>query len=511
MEGAFETAPSYSAASADARSLQVWQRPIPSATVALAIAAMSGFAVWALARPEPDVSRVERFAIPPPAPETVGVSFRRRDIAIFPYGSKVVYTGTGGNPFQLYVRPVDAVTAIPLQGLNTEVFGPFISPDSAWVGFYDNADGTLRKVSILGGPPVAICDLGGESLGASWSEDDTIIFGTQALSGLWQVSANGGEAVELTAPDEGVNHAWPDVLPGGRAVLFTILSAPGAIERAQIAVLNLDTGEQRLLFSEGSAPRYSPTGHIVYGIGGTLRAVGFDLDRLEVTNPTPTPVLDGVITKPRGAANFDLSRDGSLAYVAGEGRGVGIERTLVWVDRQGNEVPLDLPSGGYQWPRVSPDGTRMVMTVQDPDNIDVWVSTVDRGTLSKLTTDPALDASGLWTLDGDRVVFASQREGIKRDGYQNQTSWGLFWVAADGSGEVEHLMTNDDAQLIRPYGWTPDGSALVFDYVVHEMRTNIGVLSMEGDRTWEPLIATDADEEAPAVSPDGQWIAYTSG
>ena len=264
-------------------------------------------------------------------------------------------------------------------------------------------------------------------------------------------------------------------------------------------MLNLETHEQRVLVSGGSAPRYAPTGHIVYGVDDTLRAVGFDLERLEVTNPNPVPVLAGVSTKSQGAANFDLARDGSLAYVAGRTGGLS-ELTLVWVDREGVEVPLDLPVRAYMSPRVSPDGKRVAVSIQDPGNSDVWISTVLRGTLAKLTTDPARDGFGLWTLDGERLVFASDREG----------PGGLFWAAADGSGEVERLMTIDGAQFLQPNGWTPEGDTLVFDYVMSDTGTDIGVLSMEGERTWEPLINTEANEEAPAISPDGQWIAYTS-
>ena len=499
MEGAFETP--VSAPTTVPSQPAGWRQAAPWALGTLVVGSVvTGLTVWSLTGPTPSASRVERFAIPPPAPASFFVAPNGHDIAISPDGTRVVYTATGGNPAQLYVRAVDALTATPFQGLDDRVFGPFISPDSAWVGFNDQSDDTLKKVSILGGPPVTICSVGaGDQMrGATWAPDDTIIFGTSARTGLWRVSASGGEPELLTTPDaeQGVSHRWPHILPGGRAVLFTIQSA-GGIENAQIAVLNLDTNEQRVLVPGGSYPRYSPTSHLIYGVNGTLRAVRFDLDRLEVTDPNPVPVLAGVVTKNTGAVNFDLARDGSLVYVAGEEDLT--QQTLVWVDRQGNEVPLDLTGRTYDWPRVSPNGTRLVVTVQDQTSYDVWISAVTRGTLAKLTTDPALDVHGLWTPDGERVVFCSNREPA-----------GLFWLAADGSGEVEPLMTVDGAGFLRPYGWTPDGSTLVFDYVMPDTRTDIGVFSMEGDRTWEPLIVTEANEEAPAISPDGQWIAYTS-
>ena len=308
--------------------------------------------------------------------------------------------------------------------------------------------------------------------GASWGEQDTIVFGTAAPGGLWRVSSNGGEPEEFTTPgaEQGqTNHAWPHILPGDRAVLFTILTGD-AIETAQIALLDLETGEQRVSISGGSAPRYVATGHIVYGVGGTLRAVRFDLDRLEVTNPNPVPVLAGVVTKISDAANFDLARDGSLVYVAGQSASREVERTLVWVDRDGKEELLDMPARNYGSPRLSPDATRMVVTIPDQETVDVWIGDVTRGTLAKLTTDPAFDADGLWTRDGKRVLFASQREG----------PFGLYSVAADDTSDVERL-TTIDAQHIRPYGWSPDGRTLVFEYGMVDTGSDIGVLSMEGE------------------------------
>jgi serine/threonine-protein kinase len=351
MEGAFETTVSASIPEPTAAHPAAW-RLLPWVAAVL-LAVITGIAVWSLMRPP--APRVERFAIPPPAPETMGISQGRRDIAISPDGSTVVYSVTGGSPFQLYVRPVDALTATPLVGgPGTQAYSPFVSANNAWVGFLDNADRRIKKVSILGGPRVDICDPGAAMLGATWAEDDTtIIFGNSVPSGLWRVSANGGEPEEVSTPDieQGVNHGWPRVLPGGRAVLFTILTSE-TVENAQIAMLDLDSGEHRVLFSGGSAPRYSPTGHIVYGVSGTLRAVGFDLNRLEVTNPNPVPVLDGVSMKPSGAANFDLAGDGSLVYVEGTGGGVA-PRTLVWVDRAGREEPLETPELAYEQPRIA--------------------------------------------------------------------------------------------------------------------------------------------------------------
>jgi serine/threonine-protein kinase len=495
MEGAFETMVSAPPAESTAPHPSAWRLTLPWVAAVL-LAVITGIAVWSLMRaPAP---RLERFAIPLPAPETMGISQGRRDIAVSPDGSTVVFSSADNPVFQLYVRPLDALTATPLQGLD-RALEPFVSADSEWVGFFDNSDDTLRRVSIFGGPPVTICRIDDLTLGADWAEDDTIVFGTDAPSGLWRVSANGGEPEELTTPDveQGVNHGWPHVLPGGRALLFTILS--GAIDDAQIALLDLETGDQRVLVPGGSAPSYSPTGHIVYGVGNTLRAVGFDLDRLEVTNPNPVPVLDGVITKNSGAANFDLARDGSLVYVAGTGGGVA-QRTLVWVDRAGREEPLETPVLAYQRPRVSPDGTRVAVDVADPEGADIWIHNLVRGTERRLTTDPAVDIGPLWTPDGDRVVFESDREGPVA----------LFSKLVDAPGDAERLMSASDRQTIEAAAWAADGQTLLFWWAGGGVFPDIGLLSMEGERASEMLLETEFQTAGPAISPDGGWLAYHS-
>ncbi len=177
---------------------------------------------------------------------------------------------------------------------------------------------------------------------------------------------------------------WPEILPGGEAVLFTIIRGP--VDSAQIAVLSFDSRETKVLVPGGSNPRYAPTGHIVYGVGGTLRAVPFDLERLEVTGD-PVPVLEGVMTKSTGAANFGISQSGSLVYIAGPASGV--ERTLVWVERDGNEEALAAEPRACTYPRVSPDGTRLALDVRDQEN-DIWIWDFVRETLTRLIFDATL-------------------------------------------------------------------------------------------------------------------------
>ena len=479
MKGVFETPAEALAEQVVAPTLRVWQQPVPLVLGVVALVAIGGGAVWSLQAP-PSPRPLARFAITPPA---LGNTPSGPDLTISPDGSHIVNRAGGRNG--LVIRALAELEARQQPELG-RVFSPFISPDGVSIGFH--SPGSLERVSVFGGPSLTICTLppGFYGVGASWGPDDTIIFGTTQPGGLKQVSAGGGEPEELTTPNTElgeVSHEWPDILPGGRAVLFTIVPA-GPIENAQIAVLDLETGVQKILVPGGSYPRYSPTGHIVYGVSGTLRAVGFNLERLEVTT-NPLPVLDGVITKNTGAANFSFSRDGTLVYVPGTGvGGSSPQRTLVWVDRDGREEPLDLPAGGYNWPRVSHDGTRVAVEM-DGDVNDVWTSDVARGTLSLLTPDPAADFAPLWTSDGERIVFNSDRE---RGGCSGRRPTG-----GARPSRCWRVRTRTSPGVF-PYDWSPDGNELLINYVGPDGNFDIGILSMEGQRSWRPLLNSAAGE-----------------
>ena len=348
----------------------------------------------------------------------------------------------------------------------------------------------------MGGPAVLICDVGARVVrGASWGPDDIIIFGTSRPSGLWRVPAGGGEPEALTTADteQGqVNHAWPEILPGGHAVLFTILT--GDVETAQIAVLNLESGDQTVLIRGGSFPRYSASGHIVYGVAGTLRAVGFDLDRLEVTTD-PVPVLDGVITKASGAADFSLARDGSLVYQVGAA-GVA-RRTLVWVDRQGTEEAVAAEPNPYEGVALSPDGSRVATEVGDPNNSDIWIYDLARETPTRFTLAPGRDFDPIWTPDGARLLWSGFRDG----------SFNVFWKSADGTGEVEQLTSHADGQGASSI--TPDGKTLLF-WQGRGIGFDVGIMSLDDPQTTDWLFENPFRFGHSQISPDGRWVAYTS-
>ena len=239
---------------------------------------------------------------------------------------------------------------------------------------------------------------------------------------------------------------------------------------------------------------------MVYGAeDASVRGVPFDIETLEITG-NPVPLLEDISVKNSGAANFSVSDAGELVFAIGDGGDIG-QTTLVWVNRNGEEEPLNIGPNTYFFPRISPDGRHIATTIGASENIDVWISEVARGTLTNLTTSPANDLNPLWTRDGARVVFVSNRDGQD----------GVFSRLADGTGPVD-LLFSEQSRFIRPSDWSLDGNTLFYSYAGGDeggsVTSDIGALAQDG--SWEQLLDSGANEGAPAISPDGHWIAYHS-
>jgi serine/threonine-protein kinase len=362
----------------------------------------------------------------------------------------------------------------------------------------------LRKVSITGGPAITLANLEpNASRGATWAPDNTILFATtNPATGLQRVSDDGGTPEVLTRPDgakgEG-GHFWPEILPGGHAVLFTITSQSGGLDTAQVAVRDFRTGTQKVLLRGGSHGHYVASGHLVYVAAGTLRAIPFDLNRLE-THGTAVPVLLRLTAKATGTADFAVAADGTLVYLDAPASFTANARTLVWVDRSGKEEPIAAPPRTYVTPRTSPDGTRIALASLDEEH-DLWIWDLRRAMLTRQTVDPGQDWFPVWTPDGRRIVFSSNRGGQQ---------FNIWWQAADGTGAAERLTTNDHVQQF-VNGITPDGKAVVFAEVgLSTMGFDLMQLMLDGTHRVTPLLQTKFDERNGIVSPDGQWLAYES-
>ena len=503
MEGGFETTASAPSEPVAVPQLQVWQRPIPATVAMLAAVVTGGLAVWTMTRPEVVPTGLVRFSIVPPDTAPMNLVGPDRDLAVSPDGNQVVYKGlnsTGTAP-QLNLRPIDQLAGEPLRGAELAV-GPFFSPDGQWVGFQGATYRTLYKVSILGGLPVRIATTPRIITGHSWGADGQIVFG-MVDGGLFRVSDGGGEPEVLTTPDsaEGErDHRWPYIIPGRDAVVFTINADDTPLISGQLAVLDLDSGDVTRLGLAGVSPQYVSTGHLVYAAAdGSVRGVPFDVASLRVTG-NPVPLIEGVEVQISGSANFDISNNGRLVYVPGEGG--GSQRSLVWVDREGREEPLATPVNAYSTVSLSPDETRAAVGLAgDTGGADVWIADLARGTLSRLTTDETFDCQPLWSPDGDHVIFTSTRNGRPE----------LFWQPADGSASAEPVLAMDESVTRIVAGdWSPDGETLFLHAVFAETGGDIGMVSISESSTWEPLIQTGAFEMSPALSPDGRWLAYSS-
>jgi serine/threonine-protein kinase len=481
---------------ADAKEpLSLWRHAVPWAVAAIAMVLAVGFsALYWLAR-QAERHPVMQFSLLLPEP-LAGVFDPNpgSPFALSSDGSQIVFAASvAGKPPQLYLHLLDQRTATPLVGTENAT-EPFFSPDGQSIGFF--SDGKMRKVSLQGGPVTVLCDAPTPH-GASWAVDDTITYAPNFGSGLLRIPSAGGTPQTLTTPntkEQEISHRWPQVLPGGKYVLFTIQAGGAAsYDDARIAVLSLQTGKWRTLVQGGSYARYVPSGHIVYAHAGSLMAVAFDLSRMEVTG-SPVPVQEGVVTTSTtsGGAEYDVTESGLLAYVPGNARPP--VRSLVWVDRTGLAKTISAPPKDYASPRLSPDGRLLAIQVTEMRVPDIWIYEFARNTLTRLTFGPGNSAAPLWTPDGRRVVYRTR-----------VTSPSFRSKLADGSGKEAILLGKEfDDPAATPYSLSPDGKTLLFGV------SGIQALSLDGSNKIQPFLQSAFNLAGAQFSPDGRWIAYSS-
>jgi eukaryotic-like serine/threonine-protein kinase len=456
-----------------------WRGALLWSGLCVLLAAVTGLAVWNL-RPSP--KPVTRTVITlPPGDRLAGPA--NTSLALSPDGKQLAYAAIRGASQQLYLRAMDSLESRPVPGTDGAV-NPFFSPDGQWIGF--SAGGKLKKISVSGGAAVTLVDAG--TFGGSWGSQGTIVFAPGGS--LLQVPDSGGAPQPLThlEKSEG-NHIWPEFLPGGKAVLFT--AAGNSAAGIQIAVQSLATGQRRNLVQGGTQPRYAASGHLIYAqAGGTLMAVPFDPQRLEIKG-TPVPVVEGVaLSLAFGSTQYSVSNTGSLVYVSGSQAN---QRRMVWVSRNGAEQPLSAPPQAYEIVRLSPDGRRVAVELGE----QLWLYDLARDTLTRFTFEGTRNQNPVWTPDGKRIAFFLTKEGPTN----------LFWQLADGSGGLERLSTSQYTQI--PMSWSPDGQLLAFNESNPKTQYDIWVLQMSGHKA-QPFLQTPFNEGGATFSPDGHWLAYVS-
>ena len=463
----------------------LWRRAIPWNLAGLiAIIAVVGFWILTLPTPQP----LRKLVITPPSTAPLA-SYRFTDLAISPDGNQVVYRAEHSDVTQLYVRSMDDFLSTPIVGTEGVDRDFFFSPDGEWIAFV--AGDSLKKISLAGGSPITLCDAPSQQ-GGSWDSEDMIVFAADLGSGtgLYRISANGGEPESLTLPDPDKGergYQQPEILPNGKAVLFAIWAAGGR----HVAVFSLETGAQHILIEGGKAPHYAATGHLVYEKAGTgtLMAVPFDPQKLQMTG-NPVPILEGVRQASLGGyatVDYVFSREGTLAYVPAPEQ---IERSLVWVDRKGTETPVTEEKRYYSVLRVSPDGQSIAVNISEqPGGSNLWIYDLKSDSSRRFTFEGG--GTHKWSPDGKWIAFNSRRGGTNH----------LYRKLADGSGSAEQLTTNAPQSTRMMGSWSPDGILVFMD------NANTYILSMDGDSEPELLISGGT---YAVLSTDGQWLAYIS-
>src|SRR5262245_12308608 len=497
-----------------------WRRAVPWALAVIGLAAAaSSLVMWAPWRHAPPSAPLRLEA-------GIGVDadlFTDQGAAaiLSPDGKTLAFVAqkaTAADP-QLYVRHLDQLTATTLAGTEG-ARNPFFSPDGSWIGFF--AGGKLKKVATSGGAVVTLSDAP-DGRGGTWAEDDTITFlpvstsrpGPEGGGGLLRVPAVGGRPEPVTTiGDDELTQRWPQLLPGGKALIYTVTnaaatrSAAGAYADANIVVQTIPKGTPKVVQRGGYFGRYLKSGHLVYVHDGTLFGAPFDLTRLQLVG-SPVPVLEGMVFAPNaGSAQFAVSDEGTLVYVPGGSR-LPRGSQFEWRDRAEKATPLpNAVASSWVALQIAPDGHRIAAIIAEGSKPDVWIYDIDREVPSRLTNDPRMGAfSPVWTPDGKRVAYSSLLSGRN-----------LYWQRADGTGEVQRLTNSPNNQT--PVSCHPTGKFLAVEEINprnSSRLSDIMILPIEGSETdgWKPgtptpFLNTEFAEMDPTFSPDGKWLAFTS-
>jgi len=418
-------------------------------------------------------------------------------LAISGDGKRAAFRGRKGSENWIYVRDLSRENADPVSGTE-EGSDPFLSPDGEWLGF--NSEGKLKKTAVRGGAPVVLAPAT-QPRGSSWGDDGMIVFTPTVNSGLLRIPAAGGDARPLTTLDSAARertHRWPEVLPGSKFVLFTVGTEdkPGDYDDARIDAVSLATGKRHVVYRGASLARWAPPGHLLLARHGDILAVPFDLETASVRG-TPVPVVQGVSGDARsGVAFFGSARNGVLAYVVG--LSLQGKTEFSWISRTGSREPVDIPPGEYSQIMLSPDGRKVAYSAGPGggSRSDVWIANLSGGGQLQLTSNGKA-ASPCWAPDGKSVAYSTPAG----DAVMRQ--------AADGSGVPEVLWKTTRLVPITLDSFAPDGSALVLTLNGLPTRSDLYWIRLTGDRAAGPLLATPDEESRAAISPDGQWIAFT--
>ncbi len=481
-------------AHAGASSRPLWRRAMPIVATAIIASGLTGLGVWTARRSTP--LPVVRFTLTLPEGQQF-TNTGRQTIAISPDGTQIVYVANR----RLYLRSISALEPRPISGAEAEggVLSPAFSPDGQSIVFWSGDDQTLKRIAVTGGAAVTICPAD-RPFGVRWDRD--VIVAGQGGKGILRVPAGGGKPEFIVSVKTGELAYGPELLPDGQTVLFTLATgtATERWDKAQVVAQSLKTGERHVIIDGGSDARYLSTGHLVYAQGGVLFATPFNPGRLS-TGAAPLSIVEGVRRSEggqTGVAHFSIANTGSLVYVPGPVSGSAAPVDLALMDRTGGVAKLKVPSGAYTVPRISPDGKRVALGIEDARGANVWIYDLSTGSSIRQLTFGGRNRFPVWTADNQRIAFQSDREGDP----------GIFWQRADGTDTARRLTRPDPGSSHIPQSWSPTQDRFLF-----------GVSTGSGISLWTFSVPDSKAERFSQVSsifppnarfsPDGRWVAYS--
>ncbi|MFN0122025.1 MAG: protein kinase domain-containing protein, partial [Blastocatellia bacterium] len=415
--------------------------------------------------------------------------------AISPDGRTLAFVATVAGKRQLWVRPLNAATAKPLAEAGS-VFSPFWSPDSRFLAYPES--GKLKKMALDGGAPEPLCDTPASDRG-DWNGEGVILF--SVMTGIRRIAASGGAVTEVTTVDIArgeTQHRAPVFLPDGRHFLFANLNNDSA--RSGVYLASLEGGETKQVlsldnpyFAVAMNPAAANEGYLVFTRQGALLAQRYDFNRNQLAGE-PLRLAEQV-QAPDGRPRFSVSANGALVLIEGIAN-----QQLAWVDRAGKKLGTVGPPGLYAWPELSADDQRLAVAWGEPQarSGDIRLFNLARGTDARFTFDPAHDGYPLWSPDGSRLVWSSNREGI----------FNLYQKAASGAGQDEVLWKSAHGKQV--LDWAADGRFILYRELHSQANLDLWILPLAGERKPWPWLNTPFNESTGRFSPDGKWIAYAS-
>ncbi len=468
------------------------KRLVWSVVAILLVAALALGAYSYLRRAPVNIEPVRFFVSPPGGLAGFGTttSGTTAPVAVSPDGRRLAFVAMGPEGrYLLWIRSLDTLAGQALAGTEG-ASSPFWSPDSRFIGFF--AGGKLKKIEVSGGPPITLCDAP-NNRGGTWGRDGVIVFNPANLVALQKVSESGGVPTAATVLGQGETaHMRPSFLPDGQHFLYRAYTGTAA---GPIYLASLDSTERKALLSVDSQNVFYTQGHLLFLRETALMAQPFDPRRLVLTGE-PFPIAEQIQTTgtnpPYGV--FSTSENGVLAYQTG----TGATANLVWFDRTGKQIGVLGDAASYDDIELSPDGKRASVSISDGKQRDIWLYDVARGLRTRFTFDPANEFGSIWSPDGSRIVFNSNRKG----------HYDLYQKASSGAGTEEVLLENNHDKY--PTSWSSDSRFILYDTVGDRTGFEIWVLPLSGDRKPFPFLQTQFNEAPGQFSPDGRWVAYAS-